>query len=218
MAVDNWTANWLIKNVLSKEQCLDSSELISPNYLKVVRDRGDEVYISTLPGPHISIEDVRAILAGIDGPLHFLLSIKPDIRIDEDSIALLDASCIAFGTVSELRRALVLDLPHSYINQTVKVISRMLKQHKSVSAYERADQNTWRITQRSQSVVVVVSLSDYEITAEAVRSAYELHPELDVILKSNSLGGISSDAHDIAKGQGGKILSWKEFMRDLGSL
>lgn len=80
----------------------------------------------------------------------------------------------------------------AYRNPSLSFIERMFRQHRNVVRLERVFDQVYRL-HRAKGDPVVVALTDaYEVTADAVRTAYETLSPFQVLLKNTPYGSISS--------------------------
>ncbi|WP_300290455.1 hypothetical protein [Brevundimonas sp.] len=145
--------------------------------------------ISTDP---VRMDDCEELLGGSPRP-DFILNIPKSAKWLGDVIDTLEAQGLSWGKMYDLYRALNFENDVSdYRNPGLSFIERLFQQHRNVDHLERVSDQVYRL-HRGKGEPVVVALTDaYEVTADAVRSAYGLLAPFDVLLKNTPYGRIST--------------------------
>ena len=105
--------------------------------------------------------------------------------------------------------------PSSYIDRETLFRERGLNQHDRVKDFVRLDDNRYIISRHELPDVTVIFLYDYELSADAVRTAISECGSFQAIIKMNRNGSISTHAHQAATHTGRRILGWGEFLGEL---
>jgi hypothetical protein len=83
----------------------------------------------------------------------------------------------------------------------------MLGQHSNVAFVTRLSDRAYRVHRVRGNDVVVALSQEYEMTADAVRTAFEHHKPFDVLFKTNPYGRISSQGQAAAETLGIEVLN-----------
>jgi len=181
--------------------------------LDIVRKEGESlrVYYSTLRS--FNMVDVRQIL-DVSNPDFILHAVKEPI-IHEGVIGFMDSIHKVLGGYSELFGVIRQGNNWPYWSSETRFIMRGLEQHTKVTNITRLDKKRYRISRRGLDDVVIVSIDDYDLSIESVRSAVDKYRSFDAVFKSNPNGRISTEAVQLAASLGIKVLTWRELLGKL---
>jgi hypothetical protein len=145
----------------------------------------------------------------------FAVNIHSGGKFDDDAIPAAVEMGFAIGNMGDLRRALALDNPSSYIPPQAEFILRGLRQHSAVESYERIGTNKYRFKGKHWPTLIMIDLNDYELTSEAVRHALDENAPFDLIVATNANRGPLPAAVEVARYAGKRLVTWREFYSDL---
>lgn len=210
--IDDWTGKWVAAR-LGDEPNVLSCEQKTSNSFVVIREELPPVTVVTMSNGVIDKAGLEGLISHAGGKIEFLCIVKKDFKIESAAMLLADETPFGIGGVGELKSALRMESPETYLGGDAAFIKKGLRQHDKVVCATRLDLRTYEIERvGALSTLVVVAINDYDITAEAVRDAFENRRQIDIILKSNPNGNISDGAHTVAEGLGAKVLRWGEFL------
>ena len=147
--------------------------------------------VGVISADPVQIKDYEALLASDLRP-QFILNIPKAAPWQGEAIDNLEAQGVAWGKMYDLYRGLNgEDDLSNYRNPSLLHIERLFRQHRSVVGIKRVSDQVYRLD-RVRGDSVVVALTDaYEVTADAVRTAYETLAPFEVLLKNTPYGRIS---------------------------
>jgi len=210
--VDDWTGKWVAAR-LGDEPGVLSCEQKSSNSFVVLRKELPPVNVVTMSSGVIDKAGLEGLISHAGDKIDFLCIVKKDFKIEGSAMMLAEDTPFGIGGVGELKSALRMESPETYLGGDAAFIKKGLRQHDKVACARRLDLRTYEIERvGSLSTLVVVAINDYDITAEAVRDAFENRRQIDIILKSNPNGNVSDEAHKVAGALGTKVLRWGEFL------
>ena len=214
---DEWSAAWIAKHIVDKndhqKDLVDASPL-SGNLLKVQRKR-DVVLVGTLGvSPLVQRSDVKWALGQSEG-IAFVANVPSKARFAGDAISFAKEHGAGLGGFGDLRNALSLQDPASYVDRETAFRERGLAQHSRVKSFVRVDDCKYTVARHAHGDVTVVFLYDYDLGADAVRAALADYGKFSAIVKMNPNGGISTQASTVAANAGRRILGWGEFLGEL---
>lgn len=195
MAKDH--ANWLI-GVLPQHEEVVQVERLGLGLVRIDRKKAPPAIVGVISANPVQIADYEALLAGDPRP-QFILNIPKAALWQGKAIDDLEAQGVAWGKMYDLYRGLNgEDDLSDYRNPSLSFIERLFHQHRSVVSVERVSDQVYRL-HRTQGDPVVVALTDaYEVTADAVRTAYGALAPFDVLLKNTPYGRISQLGQAVA--------------------
>ena len=209
---DGWSAAWIAQRLAGQKEVASVSTL-SQHLIQVHRTR-DIVLVGTIGVPQVRLADVRWVLSQQSG-IKFIANVPAKATFSGDAINYAKEHGAAIGGFGDLRRALSLHNPASYVDRETTFRERGLEQHDRVEAFYRLDDNRYTIERNELPPVTVVFLYDYDLSADAVRTAiFECGP-FQAVIKMNPNGQISTHARQAAMHAGIKILKWGEFLGEL---
>ncbi len=148
----------------------------------------------------------------------FLFNIKKEPFIDGEVLAYAEIKKFGIGGFGDIMRAINSKNLREYQNPETKFIMKGLRQHTNVHSIIRLDNRRYKVKKIGfQQDTIILALNDYDLTAESVREGKEKFAEFDVILASNPNVRISSNAEEVSKGLGLKILTWRQLLGRLNS-
>lgn len=189
--------NWLI-GVLPQHEQVARVEVIGADLVRVDRKKAPPAIIGVISANPVETANFEALLTGIPHP-QFILNILKAALWAGEAIDNLESQGVAWGKMYDLYRGLNFeDDLSAYRNPSLSFIERMFHQHRNVVHVERVFDQVYRL-HRAKGKPVAVALTDaYEVTADAVRTAYETLAPFDVLLKNTPYGSISSQGNAAA--------------------
>ncbi|CAO4181364.1 hypothetical protein [Methylorubrum extorquens] len=202
MAKDH--ANWLISSLQRHSEVTEAIRIL-PDIVRVDRRRAPSAIIGVISANPVQSSDYAALIAAVPQPV-FILNIPKLALWTGESIAELKAKNIAWGKMYDLYRALNSEDDLSdYRNPSLSFVERYFRQHQNVIDIERIYDQVYRL-HRGKGEPLLVALTDaYEVTADTVRTAYDLLAPFDILLKNTPYGRISSQGSAAAKGLGVEV-------------
>lgn len=211
---DNWTGQWA-KNKLQENKDVTSIKLTNPNLLEIAYKHNGKYKVATMDLPEISRLDLNKLLNGEN--ISFVLNITPGPYISGDALKFSSERGFSIGGMGDLLRALSEKNLANYVPPDARFILRGLRQHRKVSGAERLDSLRIEIEMITYSNIIILVLSDYELTADSFRSAMERVPDFDAVLASNPNREPTNECLEAVASTGKKIFTWKELFKELNS-
>jgi hypothetical protein len=210
---DAWAGNWLSERVKEHDK-VAAIERASTNRFMVLLHAGARYAVGAIAAECVDGKIVSDYIAD-EGDVSFIINIPPESYIRGDALNLAKSESIVIGGVGDLLRALSQPDPLSYINPEVKHIERVLAQHSRIIGFDRIDDRRYSMSRDGLEDITAVFLDNYEMTADAVRTAIQRYGSFQCIVKANPNGNITSYACAAAESSGRRVWSWTEFMRGL---
>jgi len=206
---DDWSSDWC-KDKLEDHEKVDSIELTDSNYLSVIHSEVGKLRIATMSLRRIDDEDLSSLLNDVD--IDFVLNVSKEPYITQAALQKAEQEGFAIGGLGDAMRALRNGNMESYVNPEIHFILRGLRQHTRVSSVSRLDNRRFKVVRHGLPNVTILTLDEYDLTAEAVRNAIDSFPVFDAIVKSNPNGRISSKSISAASASGIQIFKWGELL------
>lgn len=183
-------AKWLI-GVLPQHDQVAQVERLGPGVVRIGRRNAPPAIVGVISANPVQIADYEALLASDPRP-QFILNITKAAPWEGEAIDNLEAQGVAWGRMYDLYRGLNSEDDLSdYRNPSLSFIERLFHQHRNVVNVERVSDKVYRLYRRQGDPVVVALTDAYEVTADAVRTAYGALAPFDVLLKNTPYGRIS---------------------------
>lgn len=205
--------NWCQDKVSSNNN-VECIEIIDDNHVKIICQDSEVYNVAVISESHITIDLIENI---INDDTQFLFNIKKEPLIDCEVLAYAETKKFGIGGFGDIMRAINNKDLIEYQNPETKFIMENLRQHTNVNNVIRLDNRRYKVEKIGFEQDIVLSLNDYDLTAEKVREAKTKFVTFDVILASNPNVRISSNANDVAKELGLKILIWRQLLGRLNS-
>lgn len=191
-------SNWLI-GTLNVHTNVETAERLGRGLVKITRKRGSTVVVGILTASPVEYCHIKPFLDATPRPI-MIINIPTRALWLGEVIEELEAEGIAFGQMYDLYRALEQqDDLAKYQRPEFYYVERIFDQHRNVLSRRRISDRAYRLSRHKGDDVTIALTQEYEVTADAVRTAYTDHAPLDVLLKTNPYGRISQQARDVAK-------------------
>ena len=204
---NNKKAEWV------KEKITNTStnvEIVKDNILSIEREGKGKFLVATMSERIINEEVIKTTVSGKS--VDFVVNISKEPYITKGALDFAERNNFSIGGMGDIASALNDGNLNCYLNKEIAFVSRGLLQHSRVKSISRLDNRRFRITRIDLEPVTVVSINEYEITADVVRETKDNFPPFDAILKSNPNGRITSEARRAAESSGLYIYKWGELM------
>lgn len=206
---DSWSGSWCREKLIIEEN-IDNIELISPNMLRVEHSEHGVFHIATMSLNKIEAKDLQDLINGQS--VDFVLNVSSEPYLTTDAIELAEKLRFGIGGLGDSMRALRNGELSQYLNPEVNFVYQGLKQHSRVSSVKRLDNRRFHIERFGLDPVVIISLNEYELTAESIRNAIDKFPSFNAVLKSNPNGDIGDSAYTAAQHAAVAIFRWGELL------
>jgi len=211
---DKWSGNWAKEKLLADDDNeVSSIKLINQNLLKITDKHNRKYKVATMSLSNISKSDLEELFKGKD--VSFVLNIYKDPYISEDALEYSLKNEFSIGNMGDLIRALEDDILENYIPPTASFVLRGLQQHNKVLSAKRLDSHRIKINRCHFPSVIILVLSEYELTADSFRYAMERVPDFDAVLASNPNRGPTNECVEAVLSTGKRIFTWAELFQIL---
>lgn len=204
--------SWMSKK-LSTKHCIENVEVHGNQTLTVTTKSGETYRVGAVNGGYITLSDLDEYLN--NKQLDILVIHDGLLFMSGDAIELLRSKGIAYDSFGRFSTGLDLDDISEHLDKENKFISRGLVQHSEVSRVERLTNKKYKIERYSKSDLIILSINDCDLSAEAVRSACDIHGVCDIILSSNPYSRITQEAVVAAQSMRIEIFKWGDLLRRL---
>lgn len=213
MSGDDWAGPW-IADRLRKHTHVQTAEALSAHTIQVIRKKLSPVTLGAIARDRVTGDVVSTLF--VDTPqIGFVVNAVKRAIIEGEAFAVAKTHNAGIGAYSDLLRALSMPDVSGYVNPKIQWIERGMQQHTRIKEFLRLDDSRYLITRRERAPVIVMFLEEYEISADAVRTAISRYGSFDAIVKTNPNGSITTQAYSAAQSAGRKILTWRDFLAEL---
>lgn len=203
--------DWIIPKLLENGD-VEKAIPLEDIYLEIHSKQGNKLIAAILPDSTVTLKIAEAALSHKTIHPQIIVTVPRNSLWSGGAIDLARSKGIAWGGVGELHRAIDShDIP-SIQKKEYDFVERLLRQHDKVAGLERVYDRVYKIKRTIAEPLKVMLMNEYEITAEHVRQARDTYGEFDIILKTNSYGGITTGAIDAAKLLSIEILKFGPFL------
>ena len=179
-------AEW-ISNVLSEEREVSTATRLASNFVQIERAGKSGFVAGVLSESVVTYEAVKPFLRSNLRP-SFVINIPRETVWTGEAITALQAESIAFGGVSDLRRAVHESDPRKYVFKEYAYVERRLRQHRIVTKLDRLYDRVWRVHRKGGSALDIAISNEYDLTADEVRTIHDRYGSVDIIFHTNSMG------------------------------
>ena len=206
---DSWTGEWCVSKLQEVEK-IDQLSLVNSNFFNAINRDFGLIKVATMSVNRIDANTLIELLS--DESVDFVLNVKGTPYITQCALEMSEKNQFGIGGVADAMRALRDGNASSYLDPEIFFVLQGLRQHTRVSSVVRLDNRRFKIDRRGLDSVKVITLNEYELTAEAVRNAIDSFPEFDAILKSNPNGQILRSSTLAAESAGVRVFTWAELL------
>ena len=205
-----WTGPWVARNIKDEDGVL-GVDVIESQVL-CVRRRDDSFMLGTTAVERVCSTALRTMPLET---LSFIVNVHKDPFWTVGAIGLMSQHSIAFGGMGDLYEALsAWEDVRQYINREFRYVERALGQHHIVETMTRVQDRKYILRRRrGLPDFVIVLMNEYELAKCHVRMAVERYGPFDAILITNSYGGATTQATEIAGSMGIGIFGMADLMR-----
>lgn len=183
--------------------------------MRVDRDSHPEALVGVLSISDVKRTDVQSLLEGNEG-VDFVLNVPKSGRFIGDSIALLQREGIGWGGLGDAMRALRdCNVLGEYKQRELDFVTRGLRQQPIVTELTLIDDHRVRVARRGLPALVIYIGSEYQPTAESVRTAIDRFGEFDVFAATDPNSDPTVEAIEVAEMVGIRMLTWGETLASL---
>lgn len=201
--------SWMART-LSENDNVASVTVKENRTLQVITTKGNMYCIGGVNTRSINYHDLYEYLEDKDVDL---LSIQGGVDfITGDALDLLDSKSIGFDSFGRIAASLEYDRPHEQLDKEHMFINRVFRQHQEVSAVRRETNKKYRLERYGLDDLLIVVVNDYDMTAEAVRNAIDIHGTCDIVFSSNPNGRLTSQSKEAAESMGLEIYKLKDLL------
>lgn len=205
-----------VEGIVGKHNDVTEVELIEPNSLIISTKDHPPANVLVIFEKRISAAKIGKLLE--EHPERdFLCNIPTDCVWEGDALNLIAEIGIGWGGIRDLMAAIADGDTNGAQPKEYRFAERILSQHKNINHLERLYDRAFLAERSSGSELRIVILSEYELTADHVRTAWDTYGPLDIIYKTNPNGKPTKSAYDAAKALGIEVLDTKEIMKRLHS-
>jgi hypothetical protein len=206
---DSWTAAWLASRIRHDE--ITDVQVRSGNSLLVkLKKRPTPTLVATTSGERLSVADLPPEVHLAEN--EFLINIKSRATFLADAIALAHRCRFGLGSVGNFYSACGTNDLKDFLDSETGFILRGLQQHSAISSVERLTTRSYLIHRHLLPSVTLVAISEYDVTAEALRAAISLHGRTDFVLASNPNSRFSEDSIAASRNVGVKLMKWRNLL------
>lgn len=206
---DGWTASWLANNIRHDE--ITDVQIRSDNSLFVkLKKRPLPTLVTTTSRDRLSAADLPAEVH--QAANEFLINIKKNSAFLTDVVALSNLRNFGFGAVGHFYSACGSNDLRNFLDNETGFILRGLSQHSAISSVDRLTDKSYLVQRHVLPSVTVLAINDYDVTAESVRTAVELHGKADFVLASNPNSRFSQDSIIATRYSGVKLVKWRNLL------
>lgn len=207
---------WLIGSLQTHEQ-VASAVRIERNVVQIDRKAAPSAIVGVISAKLVEVGDYTQLLSANPRP-QFILNIPNLAMWTGQAINDLESEGVAWGKMYDLYRALNKEDDVSvYRNPSLSFIERLFRQHNNIIAVERLFDQVYQLHRKSGDSIVVALTDAYEVTADAVRTAYDTLAPFDVLLKKTPYGRVSQLGRDVAGQLGVEICDQSSIFGRLAS-
>ncbi|EES0499042.1 hypothetical protein ACR579_001314 [Escherichia coli] len=201
--------NWMNKKLCTKHSVDNVIE--HDNQTLTVTTRNGEIYlVGAVNAGRIELSDLNEYLN--DKELNILIIQGDLLFMSGDAIELLRSKGIAYDSFGRFSTGLDLENISEHLDKENKFIIRGLRQHSDVSSVERLTNKKYMVERCSGPSLIILSVNDYDLSAEAVRTACQIHGGCDIILSSNPYSRITHEATIAARSMNIEIFKWGDLL------
>lgn len=211
---DEWSAPWAAKK-LKDHECVTQVDQVGTHGLIIHRRNRTPLEIAVIGVERVDagcIDD--ALILAPDSA--FVLNVGSGGYVPAGGYERATELGLGVGALGELLSVIYQADVSEPVGSKATFVLRSVDQHSNVSKVSRVADVLYSIERKTGDSLVAAMLYEYELGADAVRTAMARYPEATVLVSANPNATTSQMAIEAAESAGIKLLStWKAFYRDL---
>lgn len=209
--------NWQIKYALeyfAKTPGRSKAEFLKDDLIKITTDDQPDVLAAILPNEMIDEVTARRCRRHVP-ELDFLCGYRVTCVWTGGAIQYLENNSVGWGNFGTLLSAASEGNANTASHKVYRFPARLLGQLGSTDRIEREFDRVHRVFLKDGRIFRVGMISEYEPTADAVRSLWERVGPLDVVWNINPNGRPSFEAVAAGRELGCEVVKWEELKERL---
>ena len=208
----NWQIKYLLANI-GEQRGLTAGHVKGELIRIAVQDQPD--VIAVISAAH-EIDAAIAVAYRETYPdINFMCGYRKSCVWHGDAIEYLEEAGVGWGSAGTLISAALGGDADTASHKTYLFADRLLRQYGRVQEVCREYDRIHRITLVSGTVVRIGMISDYEPTADAVRSLWDYFGPVDIVWNINPNGRPSPEANEAGNALGCEVMKWEELREHL---
>jgi len=207
------TTNWVAEN-LKKSDDVDEIKVLSDQVLQVFRGDKSPYVAGVVSQFRVDAEHIEPILA-LNLDVEIIVNVPKESFWTGAALNLAAVNKVATGSYGDLLRVLNWNEVREFRSDETNFVERGLRQHSCVKSFERIHDRLYRVERNNLPNLTVVMLNEYELTADAIRTARDRYGAFSVVARTNPNGRVIRGADEVAETLGAEIFDWGGFFRRL---
>ncbi|WP_439547751.1 hypothetical protein [Falsiroseomonas sp.] len=211
----NWQVRYALANI-AKTAGRTKAEFVTGNLIRLSTEDQPDV-LALISSDELIDEAVAKQYVNEFPDLDFICGYRTTCVWVGGAIEYLEARRVGWGNFGTLLSAALEGNANTASHKMYRFSSRILRQHRSVERTERKFDRIHRVFLKDGRTVTIGMVSEYEPTADAIRSLWEQFGPLDFVWNINPNGRPSFDALDAGRELGCEVLKWEELRERLSN-
>ena len=205
------TTDWVARSLRQADKVSDV-EVLADQVLRVSRSQYDPFVAGIVSATRVEATTVRALVESRHR-VEIIAIVPKESYWTGEALRLAHGKNIATGAYADLLRVIRLQNVRAFQPRDTVFVERGLHQHDRVSSFERIHDRLYRISRcNGLPDLTAAMLSEYELTAEHLRTARDRYGRFSVAVITNPYGEATSAAQEAARTMGCEILKWSPFL------
>lgn len=206
----NWQVKYALEYLQNNNNKVISVSYIQEDLIKVVIQNMPDITVIISASFLMTLEDVKQYHKTYPD-IDFICGYRKNCIWSGDAIYYLEQHKIGWGSFGTLNTAILNDNINSAGHKDFFFSYRLINQTKSISNIVREFDRVFTITLHNNSKLRIGMLTEYEPTADAIRSFWDEFGPVDIVWSINPNSGPTPNAIKTGRELGCQVIKWEEL-------
>ncbi|WP_415916607.1 hypothetical protein SE336_00750 [Xanthomonas arboricola] len=211
----SWQVNYALENI-RKSHGMESAQQISDDAIKIIIPNRSEAIAVISEKQLINTEAAAQYHANYPA-IDFLCGYRKECAWEGKAIEYLESKSVGWGSAGTLGSAIHAGNIKTAAHKHYFFSYRLIRQIKSVSNLSREFDRVFTMTLANGRSVRVGMITEYEPTADAIRTFWDRFGPINIAWNINPNGDPTSNAIEAGRSLGCEVVKWEELRKILQS-
>lgn len=205
----SWQVNYALENI-RKNHGAESAQPISDDAIRIFMPNRTEVIAVISAEPLINAELAEQYHSSYPA-MNFLCGYRKECAWEGGAIKYVESKSIGWGNAGTLGSAIHTGNVNGVAHKDYLFSYRLIRQMRSISSINREFDRVFTMTLSNGRSVRVGMITEYEPTADAIRTFWDRFGPIDVAWNINPNGNPTPNAIEAGRSLGCEVVKWEEL-------
>lgn len=209
----SWQVNYALENI-RKSHGAESAQQISEDAIKITMPNRPEA-IAVISAEQLINAEIAAQYHSNYPAMDFLCGYRKECAWEGEAIKYLESKGIGWGNAGTLGSAIHTGNIKTAAHKEYFFSYRLIRQIRSISNLNREFDRVFTMTLANGRSVRVGMITEYEPTADAIRTFWDRFGPIDIAWNINPNGNPTPNAFEAGRSLGCEVVKWEELRKTI---